>query len=94
MNAKRTLLIVDDDATLRTALAQRFTLHEEFKVEQAAHPELTGRVLAARFGLRSAAWVNAILRGAGWREPQSTGAPANQNPDSARQPRRRGSRRG
>ena len=67
----------------------------ELRSTKAAHPELTGRVLAARFGLRSAAWVNAILRGAGWREPQPTGAPANQeDPDSARQPRRRGSRRG
>jgi HNH endonuclease len=30
-------------------------------------PELTGRELAVRFGLRSTAWVNAILRGQGWR---------------------------
>ncbi len=36
MSSKRTLLLIDDDATLRTALALRFTLHEEFKVEQAA----------------------------------------------------------
>jgi hypothetical protein len=33
-------------------------------------PELTGRELADRFGLRSAAWVNAILRGDGWRVGQ------------------------
>jgi len=30
-------------------------------------PELTGRELAARLSLRSAAWINAILRGRGWR---------------------------
>ncbi|HOY76617.1 MAG TPA: response regulator transcription factor [Hyphomonadaceae bacterium] len=36
MSAKRTILLIDDDAILRAALAQRFALHEEFKVEQAA----------------------------------------------------------
>ncbi len=36
MSFKRTLLLIDDDAELRAALAQRFSLLEEYKVEQAA----------------------------------------------------------
>jgi DNA-binding response OmpR family regulator len=36
MSSKRTLLLIDDDADLRAALAQRFSLLEEYKVEQAA----------------------------------------------------------
>jgi DNA-binding response OmpR family regulator len=36
MAAIKTLLIVDDDADLRTTLKEQFELHEEFRVEEAA----------------------------------------------------------
>ena len=39
----------------------------EMRKLKARHPELTGRELAARFGLASTSWANAIIRGVGWR---------------------------
>ncbi len=38
MAAGRKILIVDDDASLRQALAEQLELHEEFKVAQAGTP--------------------------------------------------------
>ena len=53
---------------------------DEFRRLKREQPGLTGPELAARFGLRSVAWVNSILRGAGWRDPAAALPPAARPP--------------
>jgi CheY-like chemotaxis protein len=47
---RKTILIVDDDADLRSALAEQLELHEEFAAAEAGH---RGRRRPARQGLKA-----------------------------------------